>query len=645
MAEKTKEVGIRLSVKDADKVKAALQATGKDGAAALKAIEDAGRRAGPGLTKLSESIMRTKEYARDFASEAARSFLGPVVAIGTAAGAIDVLRDSLEQVSKVAELGDLADRIGLNITKLQGLQATFKESGNDVEELNGALQTFGVNLQKALSQGGPLKDIFDLNKVKITGDTLTDLKNYADLVKNAGNEQQRLLLVTTAFGKGSKELVDLLLQGGAALGYSADEAERLGVGMSNLDAENAREVVKELAQVNLKLDATKEKLGLLVAPTQIAAMKDLVEEFKQWEGILTAISKLDFSKLFYIKQYSGTTGVKDFLGQLFQTPDQSTPNSSGSPDDRDRRAPISLTVHGGTPTQLPVAPDHAAEQQTKRIQDVNNALALQTQNLFETNRQQEINNALARAQIAQDDPRAALVRQLAGDYYDQKQAIDAVNQATAFLASTGESVFEGLIDGTKSWTDVLGDTVKTLEKAVLQAALLGQGPLSGILGTQGDKAGGTGGVLGSLFSGIVQAFTHKSAKGDAFIGSRDLHSYVNTIARGPTPFAFAKGAGIMGEVPGSPGEAILPLLRDSKGRLGVSGPGGGCAAPQIEVSVQIVRMAGSGQDSLTSTQQGSKLALKAMVYDAVADGIATPGNPIHKAIKTTFGARPQLTGR
>ncbi|CSF06653.1 tail length tape measure protein [Shigella sonnei] len=48
--------------------------------------------------------------------------------------------------------------------------------------------------------------------------------------------------------------------------------------------------------------------------------------------------------------------------------------------------------------------------------------------------------------------------------------------------------------------------------------------------------------------------------------SADLSRYSGTVVNRPTFFAFAKGAGVMGEA--GP-EAILPLRRGADGKLGV----------------------------------------------------------------------------
>lgn len=65
-----------------------------------------------------------------------------------------------------------------------------------------------------------------------------------------------------------------------------------------------------------------------------------------------------------------------------------------------------------------------------------------------------------------------------------------------------------------------------------------------------------------------------NAKGGAY-PSTGLSSFSNSVVTKPTMFAFAKGVGLMGEAPGSPGEAIVPLQRMADGRLGVAQAHGG----------------------------------------------------------------------
>ncbi len=73
-------------------------------------------------------------------------------------------------------------------------------------------------------------------------------------------------------------------------------------------------------------------------------------------------------------------------------------------------------------------------------------------------------------------------------------------------------------------------------------------------------AGGWLGTVGGWISGAVA-----NAKGGVYT-SANLSAYSNTIVDTPTYFAFAKGAGLMGEA--GP-EAIMPLTRAADGSLGV----------------------------------------------------------------------------
>ncbi|MBN6398460.1 phage tail tape measure protein [Escherichia coli] len=92
---------------------------------------------------------------------------------------------------------------------------------------------------------------------------------------------------------------------------------------------------------------------------------------------------------------------------------------------------------------------------------------------------------------------------------------------------------------------------------------------------------GVGDAFGLDFDGLVKA----NADGGVY-HSADLSRYSGTVVNRPTFFAFAKGAGVMGEA--GP-EAILPLRRGADGKLGVvaatSGRGMTMFAPQYNIQI------------------------------------------------------------
>ncbi|WP_226020175.1 phage tail tape measure protein [Serratia symbiotica] len=123
-----------------------------------------------------------------------------------------------------------------------------------------------------------------------------------------------------------------------------------------------------------------------------------------------------------------------------------------------------------------------------------------------------------------------------------------------------------------------------------------------------------------------------NAKGGVYT-SPSLSAYSGQIVSNPTVFAFAKGAGLMGEA--GP-EAIMPLKRGADGSLGVRAmgmPQQAAAAPNVYITIE------GGGNVNTQADQGWKEFGKQMGNIAAQESQKVinrnlkPGQPIWKAIK------------
>ena len=136
-----------------------------------------------------------------------------------------------------------------------------------------------------------------------------------------------------------------------------------------------------------------------------------------------------------------------------------------------------------------------------------------------------------------------------------------------------QSAFEGLISGSMSASQafssfaqsVLSDMQKIIaseiRSQIIGAVFKGLGTVFGAaIGGMGSASAGSYGVTNTSFSGLSP-----SANGNVFSGA-GISAHSGTIVSSPTVFPFAKGTGLMGEA--GP-EAILPLQRNSQGKLGV----------------------------------------------------------------------------
>lgn len=83
------------------------------------------------------------------------------------------------------------------------------------------------------------------------------------------------------------------------------------------------------------------------------------------------------------------------------------------------------------------------------------------------------------------------------------QTQEQARQATGFFAQTAGDALIGIITGTTDAKTALQQLAASIAQTALRAALLGDGPLAGLMG--GGKSGGGGGILGMLFSGLFGA--------------------------------------------------------------------------------------------------------------------------------------------
>jgi hypothetical protein len=113
-----------------------------------------------------------------------------------------------------------------------------------------------------------------------------------------------------------------------------------------------------------------------------------------------------------------------------------------------------------------------------------------------------IGSVTDKEQLAIIDQQVAKNEELRKKLEDVKKARQGVFDAANFAGGQLLDVLDGMIDGTKTLEQSLQGVVKALIKAALQAAILGQGPLAGIMGMSGSN-GAPGGLIGSLVGAFL----------------------------------------------------------------------------------------------------------------------------------------------
>ncbi|MEX9950497.1 phage tail tape measure protein [Providencia alcalifaciens] len=211
--------------------------------------------------------------------------------------------------------------------------------------------------------------------------------------------------------------------------------------------------------------------------------------------------------------------------------------------------------------------------------------------------------------------------------------VDDASNYAGQAASATQSAMSGMVNnisdmlvGNKAdWKSWAIDVLKSIDKVLINMALV-----------QSMKVAGSyfGGGFGSLISSIVP-----NAKGGVY-DSPSLSSYSGQIVNSPTMFAFAKGAGLMGEA--GP-EAIMPLTRGSDGSLGVrvlglenvqNGTTSITSNNAIKIDVGDINLIndGSKEQPPIGDVSGAKQQLKNEIVNTVNEQASREGTPLWQLI-------------
>ncbi|RRA25869.1 phage tail tape measure protein [Cronobacter sakazakii] len=211
---------------------------------------------------------------------------------------------------------------------------------------------------------------------------------------------------------------------------------------------------------------------------------------------------------------------------------------------------------------------------------------------------------------------------------------------TSTMDSALDNVSAMLVGNKASWKDWGLSVLQTISKVALQMAVVNaMGGGSSGSGLLGSLLGGiVGGVAGSASGGAnagtaIQNYGASfqfNAKGGVY-SSADLSSYSGSVVDTPTFFAFAKGAGVMGEA--GP-EAIMPLTRDATGRLGVKALGSGTqSGAGVSVSIGTINFTGGTGGAQGNANAAGAVAnqITGAIIDTINTQLRKPGTPLWNA--------------
>lgn len=278
MAERN--LSIRLSVVDGGKVKAELSEIGEKGERSLKKIEAAATPASSGLKLLSSAANDAKFQLQAATDRLGMlgSVLGKLGPAGLLAGAsIAALGVGITAlVMPVARVGDeffkLSQKTGVSVEALTALDYAAKLSDVSTEGLTKALQKLSVAMFDTQINGvegsAALKALgvsaTDVNgQIRPTEQVLLDLAEKFSAMPDGAD---KAALAVKLFGKEGLAIIPFLNQGREGITALMEEAQRLGLVMSE-DVARASEVFNDnLTRLSAIFEGVQRQIGAAVIP-------------------------------------------------------------------------------------------------------------------------------------------------------------------------------------------------------------------------------------------------------------------------------------------------------------------------------------------------------------------------------------------
>jgi hypothetical protein len=453
-------------------------------------------------------------------------FAGGIAAMATTEALFEIPKAIQEIVESVAQLPEISDKLGIPVERLQELQYGAERANVSFEDLEAGLTRFNLELAK----NGDLAQTFRDNGVTMSRDAYSNLLKYADLIKNARNEQERLLLVQQAFGKGSSDLVNFFSGGAAAVEEFARQRQALGPLVTSEEAERIHKIKDDwddlarkasygikgaivfTVEATAQSDFVKTLFNLLQNPTSGRAWLDsLSPALGSWlaptgsehaQGLRDQMSNLQMQLDNTVQPNVRAmlqAQIDDIKAQLGAAPPGWAASARAS--ENASMSALSLLGHGDgtTKTHSGTGSDKDPE---RKIRAVWEALEKQWSALNSTNEEQAVYNNLAAAGVDANSAMGIAIANQTRLLFEQEEQLKRNADRAQFFGDTIYDALDGMMFHGEKAIDVLRNLIVSLGEAALKAALLNVGPFASGQGAAQQK-GGLGGLIGSLLNSVL----------------------------------------------------------------------------------------------------------------------------------------------
>jgi len=241
----------------------------------------------------AKGVMSGFRRDMDSTGRALRRMAMGALAVAGIGGLGYMLKKQMEVIDATAKL---SDRLGVATEKLIGLQHAASITGTDAETLNKALEIFVRRLGEMTMGSGEAKRGLDM--LGLTVDQLIKLSPAdafglaADKINLLGTQAEKAAAAYFLFGRAGSKMLNMLEVGSEGMREFQQEAEKLGLTFSRLDAAQVEAANDALTRVRETLTGVFRKGVIELAPYIEVLADKFVDVATAGEGMGANVSSV-----------------------------------------------------------------------------------------------------------------------------------------------------------------------------------------------------------------------------------------------------------------------------------------------------------------------------------------------------------------
>lgn len=486
-------------------------------------------------------------------------FAGGLVGGLAAGGVLGVLGSVQGAMAELANVAAEAKRAGLGGEAFQELSYAAMQSRVSIDALTDGLKEMQLRADEFIVTGkGSGEEAFKrlgFSAAELNEKLKDPPKLFEEIIDKLGelDTASQIRIADEVFGgTGGEQFVRFLDKGAGAIARARQEARATGNVLSKDMLQKAVEIDRQFETMartigtNVKgaivsvVSALREFVGeanmlnsqsIDAVSGRIGKIKTEIENLQKAEASARQIFPNALESAFAgntekLKAYREELGkLEEHLGRLqaaAPTPPEEV--SPTAPTGGGKGDLSQIDVSGSTKKALEgyAALEQAALAQIEALRLEQQALGLTTGAAERLRFEQQLlaeatrdGTVLTQAQKERISELASQYGALSAALEQTEQAQQAANQAAEYFGDIAVDAFSDLALEGRNLDDVLQNIAKSLARAAIQAAILGQGPLAGLLGT-----GGVNGAPGGLIGGLLSAFAPVKAATGGYIRGR-----------------------------------------------------------------------------------------------------------------------------